>query len=140
MDDFTKMEISTDQLHPTPTTLKGFTEEVVQPKGSITLLVSIDMDPYITTMMTEFLVVRTWSAYNTHWFAHIECFKGNRLYSSFEDEVPSEDRSWRGAQLIGTCLGMLHLGAQATRKGSKGGRTTKDSRGGSPTTIGDIHD
>lgn len=56
---FMKMGISLDQLRPALTTLKGFTEEEIQPMGSTTLLVLVGVDPHITTTMTDFLVVRT---------------------------------------------------------------------------------
>ncbi|XP_041001598.1 uncharacterized protein LOC121247293 [Juglans microcarpa x Juglans regia] len=58
------MGIGANRLKPVPTTLKGFTRDVVQPMGSITLPVSVSTDPHIATSMTQFLLVRTWSAYN----------------------------------------------------------------------------
>ncbi|XP_041020406.1 uncharacterized protein LOC121262037 [Juglans microcarpa x Juglans regia] len=58
------MGLNMSQLHPAPTTLKGFIGDVVQPMGSMTLPVSVGTDPYLATTMTEFLVVRTQSSYN----------------------------------------------------------------------------
>ncbi|KAF5480170.1 hypothetical protein F2P56_000936 [Juglans regia] len=63
-DAFSKMGIGEDHLKPTPATLKGFTGDAVQLIGSITLPRYVGADPYVTTAMTEFLVVRTQSAYN----------------------------------------------------------------------------
>lgn len=63
-DAFSKMGIDEEQLKPAPTTLKGFTGDAVQPMGSITLPISVGTDLYVATVMTEFLVVRTRSAYN----------------------------------------------------------------------------
>ncbi|KAF5445106.1 hypothetical protein F2P56_034184 [Juglans regia] len=58
------MGLNASQLRLVPTTLKGFTGDVVQPMGFITLPVSVGTDPHLTTTMTEFLVVKRQSSYN----------------------------------------------------------------------------
>ncbi|KAF5463281.1 hypothetical protein F2P56_019204 [Juglans regia] len=62
---FTKMGIDPSKLKPSPMLLKGFSGNVVQPLGTITLLVIARKGAYIATTMTDFLVIRAPLSYNT---------------------------------------------------------------------------
>ncbi|XP_041016152.1 uncharacterized protein LOC121258675 [Juglans microcarpa x Juglans regia] len=58
------MMIDYSRLCPSPTPLKGFSGEVVQPMGAIMLRISAGMEPCTATTMTDFLVVMGPSSYN----------------------------------------------------------------------------
>ncbi|KAF5465239.1 hypothetical protein F2P56_015264 [Juglans regia] len=61
---FTCMGIDTAQLQPAPMPLKGFSEEMVLPVGTITLSVSAGSAPCMASVMVEFLVVNAPLSYN----------------------------------------------------------------------------
>ncbi|XP_040994331.1 uncharacterized protein LOC121240872 [Juglans microcarpa x Juglans regia] len=63
-DAFAKIDISPVRLCPSPTPLKGFSGEVVQPMAAITLPVTVDQDSHMETIMTDFLVFIASSSYN----------------------------------------------------------------------------
>lgn len=61
---FTKMGISPDRLRPSPTPLKGFSGEAVQPIGAIALPVTMGQGDNMATTMINFLVIKAHSSYN----------------------------------------------------------------------------
>ncbi|XP_073137052.1 uncharacterized protein [Henckelia pumila] len=63
-DAFVKMGISNAQLTPINTALVGFSGEVVEALGEITLPLSLGSYPKRSTKMVKFLVVKSSSAYN----------------------------------------------------------------------------
>lgn len=64
LDAFIKMGVDHGRLRPSPTLLKGFSADAVQPIGAITLPVTIGFRAWRTTTMTNFLVVKAPSIYN----------------------------------------------------------------------------
>ncbi|KAK6146452.1 hypothetical protein DH2020_020321 [Rehmannia glutinosa] len=63
-DAFEKMSIGRELLKPVKTPLVGFTREVVEPEGIITLPLIAGDRPQQATVMIDFLVVRVPSSYN----------------------------------------------------------------------------
>ncbi|KAG6692471.1 hypothetical protein I3842_10G115500 [Carya illinoinensis] len=61
---FIKMGISLDRLRPSLTPLKGFSGEVIQPLGAITLPVMVVKEDNMAMTMTDFLVMKAHSSYN----------------------------------------------------------------------------
>ncbi|XP_041016133.1 uncharacterized protein LOC121258653 [Juglans microcarpa x Juglans regia] len=62
---FTRMGIDAAQLHSAPMSLKGFSGSMVHPLGTITLTVLTSSTPCTTSIIVNFLVVRTLSSYNS---------------------------------------------------------------------------
>lgn len=63
-DVFTKLGLSEEQLTPTKTPLAGFTKDVVETEGSITLPVEVGEEPTVKRVEMEFVVVRLKCAHN----------------------------------------------------------------------------
>ncbi|XP_042974738.1 uncharacterized protein LOC122306375 [Carya illinoinensis] len=61
---FVKMGISANKLTPSPTPLKGFFRDTIQPAEAITLPVTTGTGELIATTMTDFLVVKAPSSFN----------------------------------------------------------------------------
>lgn len=61
---FIKLGVSKDQLTPVKTPLADFMGDVVEMKGSITLLVEVGTKPAVKRTDMEFVVVRLTCAYN----------------------------------------------------------------------------
>ncbi|XP_042958056.1 uncharacterized protein LOC122293571 [Carya illinoinensis] len=61
---FVKMGIDVSKLRVSPTPLKGFSGDTIQPVGAITLPVIAGMGTRTATTMTDFLVVKAPSSYN----------------------------------------------------------------------------
>ncbi|XP_041026941.1 uncharacterized protein LOC121267139 [Juglans microcarpa x Juglans regia] len=58
------MGISLDRLRPSPSPLKGFSLEAMQPIGAIILLVTVGQGVHTVTSMTDFLMVKAPLSYN----------------------------------------------------------------------------
>ncbi|XP_035546648.1 uncharacterized protein LOC118348669 [Juglans regia] len=58
------MGINTDRLGPAPTPLKGFTANIIQPMGAITLSLLAGKAPRTSATMADFLVVKAPFLYN----------------------------------------------------------------------------
>ncbi|XP_018846012.1 uncharacterized protein LOC109009834 [Juglans regia] len=63
-DAFTWMGIDPSRLQPVPMLLKGFSGDMVQLVGIITLSVLIGKAPYTPSTMADFIVVKALSSYN----------------------------------------------------------------------------
>ncbi|XP_042969038.1 uncharacterized protein LOC122301716 [Carya illinoinensis] len=61
---FTRMGINIARLQLASTPLKGFSRDMVNPEGTITLLVLTGTVPYSAAIMVDFLVVKALSSYN----------------------------------------------------------------------------
>lgn len=72
--------------------------------GSITLPVLMGIDPYLTTIMTEFLVVRMQSAYNAI------------IGRPSKDEVSHKRGNWRGMLRAGAFPRVLHVEIEVRRE------------------------
>ncbi|KAF5450444.1 hypothetical protein F2P56_030798 [Juglans regia] len=78
-DVFAKMGFDPSRLQPSPTPLEGFSRDVVQPLGAITLPVTARKGAHTTTKMTNFLVVRAPSSY--------KAILGRPTLNSIEDVI-----------------------------------------------------
>ncbi|XP_042944783.1 uncharacterized protein LOC122278664 [Carya illinoinensis] len=61
---FIKMDISANKLRPSPTPVKGFSGDTIQPDGGIIVPVTARTGALTATTMTDFLIVKTLSSYN----------------------------------------------------------------------------
>ena len=64
-DTFLKMSLSTIQLQPISASLVGFTGTSIQVKSTITLPITVGIEPHQRTLRLTFLVVKVPLAYNT---------------------------------------------------------------------------
>lgn len=64
-DVFIEMGFFPNKLQPSPTPLKGFFKDAIQPLGAITLLIMARKRLQTATYMTDLIVVKALSSYNS---------------------------------------------------------------------------
>ena len=112
---FSSMDIFSDRLRSLNSPLMGFSKDIVLVEGVITLPIMVGQVPWQSTVQINFLVVRTFLAYNVILGrSELNVLRANGVDVPFASEVSNKAKDWRN--LGRPSLGMAMLCSRSSRE------------------------